>query len=63
MTLQPNPHPKLLGLMLQPDSLKPGSCKFNVVNDVINIVLGSGVAVKSKTFWYSYAERLNTLRS
>jgi len=42
MTLQPNPHPKLLGLMLQPNSLKPGSCKFNVV---INIALGSGVAV------------------
>jgi len=48
--LQLNPRPKLLGLVLQPDPLKPESCKFNVVNDVINIALGSGVAVKSKDF-------------
>jgi len=63
MTLQPNSHSKLLGLVLQLDPLKPWSCKFNVVNNIINIVIGSGVAVKSKTFWYSYVEKPNTLTS
>ena len=61
--LQPDPHSKLLGPVLQPDPLKLGSSKFNVVNNIINIALGSGVAAKFKTFWYSYAERPNTLRS
>jgi hypothetical protein len=63
MTLQPNLHPKLLCLVLQSDPLKPGSCKFNVINNIINIIFGLGVAVKSKIFGYSYVERSNTLRS
>ena len=37
MTLQPGLHPRLLGLILQSDPLKPGSCKFNVINNIINI--------------------------
>jgi len=63
MTLHPDPHPRLLGLVLQPDSLKHGSCKFNVIINIINITLESGVAVKSKTLGYSFAERPNTFRS
>jgi hypothetical protein len=59
--LQPNPHPKLLGLVLQPDPLKPGSCKFNVVNNITDITLGLGVAVKFKTFWYNYVKDLTLL--
>ena len=35
MTLQLNSHPKLLGLALQPDSLKLGSCKFNIIIFII----------------------------
>jgi len=55
--LQPDPHPKLLGLVLQPNPLKLGSFKFNVI---INITLGSGVAVKPKTLEYSFAKKPNT---
>jgi hypothetical protein len=33
--LKPDPHPRLLGLVLQPDPLKHGSCKFNII--IINI--------------------------
>jgi len=62
MTLQPNPQPKLLSLVLQPDPLKPGSCKFNVINNITNIALGLGVAAKSKTFRYSHTKRPDTLR-
>ena len=63
MTLQPNSHPRLLGLVLQPDPLKLGSCKFNVIINIINITLGSSVATKPKTLGYSFAERRNTFRS
>jgi hypothetical protein len=63
MTFQPNPHPKLLGPVLQPDSLKLGSCKFNVINNIINITFGSSVAAKSKIFRYNYVEKSNTFRS
>jgi hypothetical protein len=61
--LQPEPYPKLLGLVLQPNSLKLESCKFNVIINIINITLGSSVAVKSKIFWYDFVERPNILRS
>ena len=60
MTLQPDPHPRLLGPVLQPDSLKLESCKFNII---INITLGSSVAARPKTLGYIFAERPNTLRS
>ena len=63
MTLQPDPHPRLLGLVLQSDSLKLGPCKFNVIINIINITLGLGAAVKPKTLWYSFAEKHNTFRS
>ena len=47
--MQPDPHPKLLGLVLQSDPLKLGLCKFNVIINIINITLGSGVAATPKT--------------
>jgi hypothetical protein len=64
MILQSDPHPKLLDLVLQSDSLKLESCKFNIIiNNIINITLRSSVAVRPKAFGYISAERLNTLRS
>jgi len=52
-----------LGLILQPDPLKLGSCKFNVIINIINITLASGITAKPKTFEYNFAERPNTFRS
>jgi hypothetical protein len=63
MALQPYPHPRLLSLVLQPDPLKFGSCNFNVIINIINITLGSGVAAKPKTLGYNFAEKPNTFRS
>jgi len=63
MTLQPHPHPRLLSLVLQPNPLKLGSYKFNVIINIINITLGSNVAVKSKTPEYIFIERPNTFKS
>ena len=63
MILQPDPHPRLLDLVLQSDSLKLESYKFNIIIVIINITLGSSVAVKPKAFGYIFAERPNTLRS
>jgi len=59
MTLQLDPHPRLLGLVLQSDPFKLGSCKFNI----INISLGSGVAATPRTLGYSFAKRPNIFRS
>jgi hypothetical protein len=39
MTLQLNSHPKLLGLALQPDPLKLGSCKFNIIINIKIIII------------------------
>ena len=61
-TLQPDPHPRLLALVLQPDPLKLGSWKFNIIINIIKITLGSGVAVRSKALGYSFVEKPNTLR-
>jgi hypothetical protein len=47
--------------VLQSDSLKLGSCKFNVIINIINITFRSGVAAKPKTFGYSFAENLKLL--
>jgi hypothetical protein len=63
MTLQPDPHPRLLGLVLQLDPLKLESCKFNIIINIINITLGSGVAATPKIFGYSFTKRPNTFRS
>ena len=67
MILQSDPHPKLLDLVLQSDSLKLESCKFNIIIIIIiiiiNITLGSSVAVRPKAFGYIFVERPNTLRS
>jgi hypothetical protein len=63
LILQPNSHPMLLGLVLQPNPLKLGSCKFNVIINIINITLMSDVAVKPKTLGYSFAEIPDTFKS
>ena len=63
MILQPDPYPRLLDLVLQSDSLKLESYKFNIIIVIINITLGSSVAVKPKAFGYIFAKRPNTLRS
>jgi hypothetical protein len=63
MTLQPDPHPRLLGPVLQPDLLKLESCKFNIIINIINITLGSSVAARPKALGYIFTERHNTLRS
>jgi hypothetical protein len=63
MTLQPGPHLRLLGLVLQSDPLKLESCKFNIIINIINITLGSGVATTPKTLGYNFAKRPNTFRS
>jgi hypothetical protein len=63
MTLQLDPHPMLLGLVLQSNPLKFRSCKFNVIINIINITLGLGVAIKPKTLGYNFAKKPNTFRS
>jgi len=63
MTLQPDPHPRLLGPVLQPDLLKLESCKFYIIINIINITFGSSVAAKPKAIGYIFVERHNTLRS
>ena len=63
MTLQPDPHPRLLGLVLQLDPFKLGSYKFNVIINIINITLRSGVAAKPKMLGYGFAIKPNTFRA
>jgi hypothetical protein len=53
----------LLDLVLQPDSLKLKSCKFNIIIDIINITLGLSVVAKTKILGYDFAERPNTFKS
>jgi len=48
---------------LQSNSLKLGLCKFNVIINIINITLESGVAAKPNTLRYNFAERPNTFKS
>jgi len=50
----------LLGLVLQSNPLKFGLYKFNVIINIINITLGSGVTTKPKTLEYNFVERPNT---
>jgi hypothetical protein len=45
------------------DLLKIGSCKFNVIINIINITLRSGVAVKPKILGYSFAEKPKIFKS
>jgi hypothetical protein len=63
MTLQPDLHPMLLDLILQPNPLKLGSSEFNVIINIINITLRSDVAAKPKTLEYRFVERPNTFKS
>ena len=49
--------------MLQSGSLKLGSYKFNVIVNIINITLRSGVAAKPKILGYSFAEKLKIFKS
>ena len=53
----------LLGLVLQPNPLKFGSCKFNVIINIIDITLGLGVVTKPKTLGYNFVERPDIFRS
>jgi hypothetical protein len=46
-----------VGPVLQPDSLKLGSCKFNFIINIINITLRSGVAAKPKIIGYNFVEK------
>jgi hypothetical protein len=48
--LQPDPHPRLLGLVLQSDPLKLRSCKFNVIINIINIIFRNSFTERSNTF-------------
>jgi hypothetical protein len=43
--------------VLQSGSFKLGSCKFNFIINIINIILKSGVATKPKILEYSFAEK------
>ena len=43
--------------MLQPDSLKLGSYKFNFIINIINITLRSDVVAKPKILGYNFAEK------
>jgi len=49
--------------VLQSDSLKLKSCKFNVIINIINSIPGSSVAARPKAFGYILAEKPNSLRS
>jgi hypothetical protein len=51
-----------LGPVLQPDSLKLGSCKFNFIINIINITLRSYVVAKPKILGYNFAEKLNIFK-
>jgi len=46
-----------LGPVLQSDSLKLGSYKFNFIINIINITLRSDVAAKPKILGYNFAEK------
>jgi hypothetical protein len=61
-TLQLDPHPRLLGLVLQPNPLKLGSWKFNIIINIIKIILRLGVVVRFKALGYSFIEKPNTFR-
>ena len=52
----------ILGLVLQSNSLKLRSCKFNVIINIINIIFGSGVAIKPKSLGYSFTEKPNIFK-
>jgi len=49
------------GLVLQSDPLKFGSCKFNVIINIIKIILGLGVAAIPKTLKYNFAKKKKNL--
>ena len=53
----------ILGLVLQSNSLKLRSCKFNVIINIINIIFGSGVTVKPKTLGCNFIEKPNIFKS
>jgi hypothetical protein len=48
--------------VLQPDSLKLGSYKFNFIINIINITLRSGVVAKPKILGYNFAEKPNIFK-
>ena len=46
--------------MLQPNSLKLGSCKFNIIINIINITFGSEVTDRLNALRYNFVEKSNT---
>jgi len=56
--LQPDPHPRLLSLVLQPDSFKLESCKFNII---IIILLNQALQLDPKLFGISLQKDLKLL--
>ena len=53
----------LLDPVLQPNSLKLKSCKFNIIVNIINIILWLSITARLKAFGYIFTEIPNTLRS
>ena len=62
MTLQPDPHPRLLVWCCSQTHLNL-SHVINIIINIINITLGSSVAPKPKALGHIVVERPNTLRS
>jgi len=48
----------LLSLVLQSNSLKFRPCKFNVIINIINIILELSVVIKPKTLGYNFKKNL-----
>ena len=49
----------LLVLVLQPNPLKSGLCKFNVIINIIDITLELCVATKPKILEHNFIEKIN----
>jgi hypothetical protein len=56
-------YPRLLGLIFHPDPFKLRLDKFNVIINVINIILAWDVAAKLKTLRYNSVKTPNIFRS
>ena len=48
--------------MLQLDPLKLGSCKFNIINNIINITFKLDVTDRSNDLKYSFIEKSNIFK-
>jgi hypothetical protein len=52
----------VISLVLQSNSLKLRSYKFNVIINIINIIFGLDIAVKLKTLKYNFIEKPNIFK-